>query len=364
MDTHPLPRAVVCVDNPEKYLSKLKDYSIMVINPNSHPARLKYLLDNSDYSLLITNNKEEYRHGNTYNEKLFWYTSGTTGDSKFCSFTQQQLDVLTSRMCKSYNITDNDRYTSVMPLWHAHGQAFYWVALQAGCEINFLSIKELKQIANHSPTFITAIPDILKLIARVDLKNLRFVRSASVALPSALYTHLKEQFCAPVIEAFGMTETMSQCFTNPLHGEQRIGTVGLPDGVEAHIENGELYVRGPTVVSKGWFNTGDLAEQDEAGYYRILGRSQDQINVRGIKLNPLSLEQQLAAHVPGIDQCVIFGQDRVKCLYVGDALPATIEQFLSSLGHHCRPVLVKAVDSFPMPAAGKVSRSFLNLQFA
>jgi acyl-coenzyme A synthetase/AMP-(fatty) acid ligase len=161
-----------------------------------------------------------------------------------------------------------------------------------------------------------------------------------------------------------MTETMSQCFTNPLHGEQRIGTVGLPDGVEARIENGELYVRGPTVVSEGWFNTGDLADQDEAGYYRILGRSRDQINVRGIKLNPLSLEQRLTECVPGIDQCVIFGRDRVKCLYVGDVTPDVVKQFLSSLGQHCRPVLVKAVDSFPVPETGKVSRSFLNLQFA
>jgi oxalate---CoA ligase len=360
MNTQSLPRAVVCVDNPEKYLSELKDYSIMVINPNSHPARLKYLLDNSDYSLLITNNKEEYRHGKTYNEKLFWYTSGTTGDSKFCSFTQEQLDISINRICQIYDIDSNDRYTSIMPLWHAHGQAFYWAVQKAGCKTNFLSIKEIKNITKNSPTFITAIPDVLKVVARLNLENLRFIRSASAAMPPVLYTHLKEKFNTPIIEAFGMTETMSQCFTNPLYGEQRIGTVGLPDGVEARITNGELYVKGPTVVTPGWFNTGDLAEQDEAGYYRILGRSRDQINVRGIKVNPLSLEQQLINTIPGVDECVIFGQDRVKCLYIGDALPKDIITFLSNLGQHCRPTLVKSVDSFPVAASGKVSRTYLN----
>jgi acyl-coenzyme A synthetase/AMP-(fatty) acid ligase len=358
-----LPRAVVCVDNPEVYLPRLNNYSIMVVNPDSPESRLKYLLDSSDYSLLITSAGEQYRTGGCYNERLFWYTSGTTGDSKFCSFTQDQVDILARKICQTYDITDNDRYTSIMPLWHAHGQGFYWATRQANCETTFLPVKEIKNLQRHNPTFITAIPDVLKIVTKFKFNNLRFVRSASAPLSTDTYSQLKEKFGVPVIEAFGMTEALSHCFTNPLHGEQREGTVGLPDGVEARIEQGELYIKGPTVFAPDWYNTGDLAQQDEKGYYRILGRSRDQINVRGIKINPASIEQQLVKAVAGIDQCVIFGTDRIKCLYTGVADPDAVNQFLISVGTHCRPKLVNSVDSIPLSPSGKISRSYLDLQF-
>lgn len=358
-----LPRAVICVENPWDFIPQLTDYSIMVVNPNSHDARLKYLLGQADWSLLITKDGEQYRNGGRYEEKLFWYTSGTTGDSKFCSFTQSQLDILSKRIVQTYDISANDRYTSIMPLWHAHGQGFYWAAMLAKCKIDFLSMKDIKNLPNNNPTFITAIPDLLKLIGKFHFKDLRFIRSASSTLPDKTYQQLKGKFNIPIIEAFGMTEALSHCFTNPLEGEQRMGTIGLPDGVNAMIEDEKLYISGPTVCVKGWYDTGDLADQDEAGYYRILGRSKDQINVRGIKLYPTSLERQLVKHFPGINECVIFGKDSVKCLYVGDVKEESINKFLSSLGTHVRPKLVKSVDNIPSAPSGKISRSFLEAQF-
>jgi glucose-1-phosphate thymidylyltransferase len=142
-----------------------------------------------------------------------------------------------------------------MGLWHAHGQAFYWASKLKKFEIKFSSLLQIRDISRNHPTFITAIPGILKLIAKMDLKNLRFIRSASAALPADLYNSLRYKFQVPVIEAFGMTESGSHCFTNPLHGEQRIGTVGLPDGVEAKIVDNHLYIKGDTVIVEGWFKT-------------------------------------------------------------------------------------------------------------
>jgi acyl-coenzyme A synthetase/AMP-(fatty) acid ligase len=247
-----------------------------------------------------------------------------------------------------------------MSLWHAHGQGFYWATQLAGCETQYLSIKDLRNLPKHNPTFITAIPDVLKVLGDFEFDNLRFIRSASAPLPNDLYRALRYKFDIPVIEAFGMTEAMSHCFTNPLHGELRIGTVGLPSGIEARIEDSRLLIRGPNVATEGWFDTGDLAEQDERGYYKILGRSRDQINVKGSKLNPLSLEKQLLEAVQGLQECVIFGVDRVKCLYIGSCTDIDITTFLSSLGTHCRPVLVERVDAIPLSPSGKVSRSLLD----
>jgi acyl-coenzyme A synthetase/AMP-(fatty) acid ligase len=356
-----MKRAVICVTHPERYISTLPDYSIMVINPDTAPVRKKYLLENSDWSMLITDDQILTRDGGDYpNERLYWYTSGTTGDSKFCSFTQLQVDNLARTICDSYCIDSNDRYVSVMPLWHAHGQGFYWAARHAGCEINFLKVKDIRSMPEYAPTFITAIPDVLKVIAELPFKHLRFIRSASAALSNRVYKQLQDQFGVPVIEAFGMTEALSHCFTNPLDGEQRIGTVGLPSGVSAKIENGHLFIQGPSVYVNDWYDTGDLAEQDEKGYYKILGRSKDQINIRGIKVNPASLEKQLLESIPGLVECAVFGIDSVKCLYVGDADSRIITDFLKSLGTHCTPKLLKQVEAIPLSPTGKVSRSLLN----
>ena len=356
-----MKRAVLCVANPQDYIPRLNNYSIMIINPGAPPARAKYLLDHADWSLLITDKNQQTRDGQDYgDERVLWYTSGTTGDSKFCSFTQEQLDIMAKKIVDAYNITNNDRYVSIMPLWHAHGQGFYWATKLAGCEVNLLDVKKIRSMSEYCPTFITAVPDVLKAVGQLNFTDLRFIRSASAALPNEIYQGLQSKFNVPIIEAFGMTEALSHCFTNPLYGEQRMGTVGLPDGIDADIVDGQLYIQGPTLSTKGWYNTGDLAVQDSAGYYCILGRHRDQINVKGIKLNPLSLEQQLKTAITQLTDCVIFGNSAVKCLYVGDVDPNKIRRFLITLGPQCRPILVESIDTIPVSPSGKISRTWLN----
>lgn len=359
-----MKRAVICSANPEKLIDQVLDYSIMIIDPNATLARRDYLLEKSDYSLLITDQGHTERSGGDYgNECLLWYTSGTTGDSKFCSFTQEQRDTMSATIARSYNITNNDRYVGIMPLWHAHGQGFYWATKFAQCETNFTNIKDIKSIPKYSPTFITAIPSFLKLLIKFEFDSLRFIRGASSALPEDLYHALVDRYRVPVVEAFGMTEAMSHCFTNPLQAEQRPGTVGLPDGIDADIRNGVLHIKGPCLSYSGWYDTGDLAEQDSAGYYRILGRARDQINVHGIKVNPLSLENQMLRKLSGVTECVVFGSDKIKCLYTGTCDTDTVVKFLASLGSHCRPKIVQAVDSIPIGPSGKLSRAWLDNQY-
>ena len=355
-----MKRAVICVTNPQEFIPELADYSLMIVNPATNTARLQYLLDNADYSLLITDTGEQYRVGSDYGtERALWYTSGTTGDSKFRSFTQAQLDYIGKTICNSYSITDNDRYLSVMPLWHAHGQGMYWAMQQAHCEVKYTVPAELKNTIKFSPTFISAIPDFLSIMMRQKFKDLRFVRSASSALPDKLYYDLSTWAGVPVLEAFGMTEAGSHCFTNPLAGPQRIGTVGLPDGIEAEILDGVLHIQGPGVFQQGWYNTGDIAEQDELGYYRILGRVTDRITVKGYKLDPVSIENQLYNQLPNIGEVMIFGNTDIKCIYTGNVEEHQVRKELIKIGPQCNPRFLQRVDAIPKNTAGKVSRSML-----
>jgi acyl-coenzyme A synthetase/AMP-(fatty) acid ligase len=142
-----------------------------------------------------------------------------------------------------------------------------------------------------------------------------------------------------------------------------MGTVGLPDGVEADIVDSQLYIKGPALFCSDWYNTGDLASVDNDGYYTILGRHRDQINVRGIKLNPLSLENQLKLSITNIGECVIFGDTSVKCLYTGKCDPTEIKQFLNNLGPYCNPQVLEKIEAIPLSPSGKISRSWLEKTF-
>ncbi|CAB4163909.1 Acs Acyl-coenzyme A synthetases/AMP-(fatty) acid ligases [uncultured Caudovirales phage] len=360
-----MKRVVLCVPDPWNYYDQFEHCCIMTVNPDNTPARQKYLLDNSDWSIKVTQNGVEYRDGGDYpNEKIFWYTSGTTGDSKFYSFSQAQIDHCVDTIIQAYSITANDRYVGIMPLWHAHGQAFYWLTKRIKCQAHFMSVPELRNMPKYSPTFITAVPDMLKVVSQLDFdQNLRFIRSASVALPDQLFQTLKDKFNLPIIEAFGMTESLSHCFTNPLDGEQRIGTVGLPSGIEANIVDHHLMIRGPGVYKNDWIDTGDLAEQDSAGYYRILGRSIDQLNIKGKKFNPVSLESQALKHIPTLKECVIFGDNELNCLYVGECDPTDIQQVLLRLDKQLKPVFLNKIDEIPLKYPGKISRNYLKKLF-
>lgn len=355
-------RAIICVLEPWKYLDQFDDYSIMLVDPNTTPARKKYLMDSSDWSLMLDDTGIVDRDGGDYpNEAVVMYTSGTTGDSKICGFQQHQLDRVIKQIIQDYDLSVNDRYASVMPMWHGHGLMFMLVARTVGMEILPTHIKNSDDIQRFQPTFITAIPDIAKMFAKIDLKNLRFIRTASQALPDATFHMLQEKFHVPIVEAFGMTESCSHCFTNPLHGKQKPGSIGLPSNIEARIDHRQhLWLRGPQAYYDDWFDTGDLATQDDDGYFKILGRSIDRINVRGYKIDPLSIENQLYNQFADLQECAVFGKDWLKCLIVGNVSLDHVRKFLESLGSACRPRFLQSCEHIPKNANGKINRSLLD----
>ena len=363
---HHMKRVAICVPNPWEVIPQYdRDYSIMVLNPAAPPKRNQYLLDNSDWSLLVTADSVQERSGADYpNERAFWYTSGTTGDSKFYGFSHDQINHVAQRMIDDYAIDVNDRYVSIMGLHHAHGQMLYWVSRLVDMETHFLPVSRITTMHTYHPTFITAIPDILKTLSKQSFNSLRFVRSASTALYNPLYENLVGAFGVPVIEAFGMTESCSHCFTNPLYGEQRMGTIGKTSGIEARIDGERLMIRGPAVCTDGWVDTGDLATVDADGYYSILGRARDRINVRGFKLDPISLEQQASNALPLLDDIAVFGTNQVRCAYVGPYTVKQVTDFFKSLGSYCYPARVEQLERIPVNASGKISRTMLNELFA
>jgi acyl-coenzyme A synthetase/AMP-(fatty) acid ligase len=118
-------------------------------------------------------------------------------------------------------------------------------------------------------------------------------------------------------------------------------------------------LRGDACANPGWFDTGDLAVQDEKGYYKWLGRSDDMIRSREVMINPNTIEKLLLENIVGLKECAIFGKNSLNCMYVGDCTNKSIQKFLLSLGPHCKAAKIIKVDSIPLNGI-KVSRNFLN----
>jgi malonyl-CoA/methylmalonyl-CoA synthetase len=193
-----------------------------------------------------------------------------------------------------------------------------------------------------------------------------------------------------------MTETGMNC-SNPLHGERRLGSVGLPlAGVEVRVvspetgtklrdrEIGELEIRGPNVfngywkqpqktaesfTADGWFRTGDLGFLEPDGYLTLCGRSKDLIISGGLNIYPPEVERVLVEH-PSVAACAVIGcPDRewgervtgVVVLQQGASISGAdlIAFCRERLAPYKSPKSIVFKDQLPRNAMGKIQKAEL-----
>jgi acyl-CoA synthetase (AMP-forming)/AMP-acid ligase II len=190
-----------------------------------------------------------------------------------------------------------------------------------------------------------------------------------------------------------MTEAAHQMSSNPLPpAERRPGTVGRATGVEitpldddwrpvAAGEDGEVAVRGPSVVDQyldnpaataasfrdGWFRTGDVGKLSADGYLTLVGRVKELINRAGEKISPYEVEEALLSH-PAVAEAAAYPMpDEKYGEQVGAVVVLQGEATPKELTAHCadrlaafkRPALVTILPEIPKGPTGKVQR--LNL---
>lgn len=356
-----MKRVALCVPDPQNYLDLRDRYSLVLINPKTDVLLRDSMIAQAQCSALIdTTGFHSLQDGPDYaQEAMVFATSGSSGMPKFCSFTQHQLDLKIAQLCEWFDISANDRYVSFIPLWHVLGMTSYLSACRAQCQISFLDFKDIRNISGHRPTFLIGSPSVLRLLQQLPLPVLRFVRATTEPLTVDLYHAFRQTFKTVIIENHGMTEALGACLSNPLYGEQRPGTVGLPLGIEARIRNDQLEIKGPTVCVDGWYGTGDLAECDEQGYYRILGRIKDIITINSNKIRPAVVERELQARFPSIGNVAVFGQHSINVIYDGQCDIDQLVLHTRSLCQGYKPNMVQHVTSIPVTVANKISRSAL-----
>jgi len=347
---------------------------------------------------------------------MILYTSGTTSLPKGVVTTHQNIEAQITTLVKAWEWNSRDHTLSVLPLHHVHGiiniiGCSLWVG--ARCEFipNFTAEEVFKIFKCRQVNVFMAVPTIyFKLMAfwesmsveeqiqiKKTLSTFRLMVCGSAALPVNVMEKWYTISGHRLLERYGMTE-IGMGLSNPYRGERKAGFVGLPlPGVQVRLcddndkpvtgEAGEVQVKGNNVFIEywqrpnetsasftpdGWFRTGDVAETDADGYYKILGRkSQDIIKSGGDKISALEIEEALRQYPRVKDASVVglpdqeWGEQVAAALVTDGAVDegALAEWIRERLSKYKVPRKFLVLSDFPRNAMGKVVKSELKKLF-
>lgn len=341
---------------------------------------------------------------------ILLYTSGTTGTPKGVLLTHGQVMATANHVIAAHRLTPDDICYAFLPLFHVNAQVigFLSTLLSGGKMIldkKFSASRFWKTISEQRITWVSAVPTVIAILLKSDTNivhphYLRFVRSASAPLPELHAKQFEKRFGLAVIESYGMTEAASQICVNPVPpGVRKLGSVGLPAGVEVAIKDsnglslfpyevGEIAICGDSIVKSyvsgdtsgssfrdGWFYTGDIGYKDEDGYVFITGRSKEMINRAGQKITPREVEEVIgqddmvqAVAVIGLPD-ELYGE-RVVAYIVPKDSPSEVDALVERLKDKCKhaisaykcPAEYYMIDEIPVGPTGKIQRTRLKQQ--
>jgi len=320
-------------------------------------------------------------------DALIVYTSGTTGRPKGAVHTHASVLAGASALLAAWEWTPEDRLMLCLPLFHVHGLcAGLFGTLAAGASAAVFDRFDEAAIlgAAGTSTMFFGVPTMYHRLAATGeaslLGALRLCVSGSAPLAPDLWHRLSADG-VDVLERYGMTETLLT-LSNPLVGERRPGSVGVPlPGVEAALDGadengiGELLVRGAPLcrgywgrddfLTGGWFATGDLVSVAGDGYVTVRGRRTDLIITGGHNVYPAEVEAVLSRH-PGVVEVAVVGLpsaewgETVVAYVVGDPNLSSLRELAATeLAPFKCPRELRLVDALPRNALGKVVRAEL-----
>ena len=248
------------------------------------------------------------------------YTGGTTGRPKAAMLSHRNL-VANVVQCEVWNTTrepGKEVVVASIPFFHIYGLTIaLLLGLADGATIVMQTRPEirelLKLIDRYHPTQFPGVPALYQAfnqqsdLAKFNIRSIRYCVSGSAALPVEVAKRFESLTGAALVEGYGLSEASPVTHVNPVEGERRAGSIGIPvpDTFERIVdpeqrgrvlgtdEVGELEVKGPQVMLgyyhqpeetalvllDGWLKTGDIARVDAEGYCYIVDRKKDMINV-------------------------------------------------------------------------------------
>lgn len=334
------------------------------------------------------------------------YTGGTTGVSKGAMLSHHNLVANTIQMMQMLgNFIRHGKETVItaLPLYHIFAftvnlLGFYHVGGRNIVIPNPRPPSNLKRaFENYKITWVTGVNTLYSAL----LKERWFQDGppahirASVAGGMALHQSVAEDWekitKAPLVEGFGLTESAPVLTFNPLDGSAKPGSIGVPvpstdiqlldeNGKPVAIgESGELVASGPqimlgywnnptesaAVLKDGWLHTGDIAQMDQDGYFKIVDRKKDVIIVSGFNVYPNEIEEQIAK-LNGVKEVGVIGLPDEKtgekvCAYIVTSSGSLTQQQIidhcqQDLARYKLPKSILFVDELPKSPVGKILR--------
>ena len=332
------------------------------------------------------------------------YTSGTTGRSKGAMITHDNLVSNARSLIELWGFSSRDVLLHALPLYHIHGLfVALHCALLSGARILLQPKFDARLVIDSLPqaTVMMGVPTFYtRLLMEADftrecVRNVRLFISGSAPLLDETFNAFEERTGQRILERYGMTET-GMIASNPLHGERRAGTVGMPlpqvairiADTEGHAlpaaSTGVVEVRGPNVFkgywnlpektaaefrSDGFFVTGDLGTIEPDGYLRLIGRAKDLIISGGLNVYPKEIEAAIDA-LPGVLESAVFaiphpdfGEAVAAAVTLQPNASQTSQDIIAALRTQLAafktPKRVYILDELPRNAMSKVQKAVL-----
>ncbi|MCA0044135.1 acyl-CoA synthetase [Celeribacter litoreus] len=395
-----------------RYLTPPKKWIVPLIRPKNPDAAAHHadLLDFNAEMAKYPSDKLTFADSQSDRVAAYFHTGGTTGMPKVAQHKYSGMMYngwLGSRLL--FDETDN--IMCPLPLFHvfachvivmsqlasgAHG-VYPTPAGYRGDGVfdNFWKLCERWKIS-----FIISVPTAISALMQrpvdADISSVKMAFSGSSPLPVELYKRFEAAAGVEIIEGYGLTEATCLVSVNPIGGQKKIGSVGIPfphtdvkilratpDGpVECGTDEvGEICIDNPGVFEGStytekdknhdlfhhdiYLRTGDLGRIDADGYLWITGRAKDLIIRGGHNIDPAEIEEALAGH-EAVAMVGAIGQPdahsgELPCAYVelveGAAVTAEELQSYAKIHIHERaaiPKHVEILDELPKTAVGKV----------
>lgn len=345
-----------------------------------------------------------------------FHTGGTTGVPKLVPQTHLNQIHAAWSLAQLFDLSETDIGLNGFPLFHVGGTSTVGMSvLAAAGHMVVLSPSGFRDpgivsniwslVERFRATMLGGVPTTIGSLSEVpvgehDLSSLRFVMTGGSPLPKAVAERFEDQVGIPLLEQYGMTETVAALATTPLNGRIVRGSVGLrcpfsridirmpaDDGTWKQCSAGQVgavTVRGPQVFGgyldtrhdSGVFTpdgnlvTGDLGYLDHSGYLHLTGRERDLIIRSGHNIDPLAIEEIASSH-PAVSVSAAVGMPdeyagEIPTLFVSP-LPGTelvmdeIRDYVHARIHEppARPRHVFVIEEIPLTGVGKVFKPAL-----
>jgi len=332
------------------------------------------------------------------------YTSGTTGVPKGVLLSHKNVLSGGKNTALAHKIKEDDVSFCVLPLYHINAEmvsmASALVSNSCVVVVSKFSVSNFWQIIErYKCTWFSVVPTIINYLLNdnfdvdsLNLKKLRFGRSASAPLSPEVHKKFEKVFNVKIIETMGLTETAAQILSNPMekgkHGSagKAFGNiVRIIDDAGNYLDHGnpgELVIKGDNVLLEyfnnkeatvnafnkdGYFLTGDLGVEDEDGFFFITGRKKELIIKGGENISPREIDDTLYKHNAVLEACTFgifddnYGEEISACVFLKENLDTNEKELkdlcTADLGEYKTPSQIIFVDEpLPKGPSGKIQR--------